>query len=130
VDPKSFRLGDFVVDPDGDRLIDPETGARVRVEPKTMAVLLALAARDGRVVSCDDLIRHVWDGRPMGENPVYKSIAKLRQALGDTADPPRYVETIPRKGYRLVISPGPLEHSEAPVRPVAAAAVAASVPAR
>jgi len=103
--PTDFRLGDFVVQPATDRLTRGDL--RVELEPKTMAVLLALAARPGEVVGSDELIRDVWHGRPMGDNPVYKSIAKLRRALEDEAEEPRYIETIPRKGYRLIEKPQP-----------------------
>lgn len=101
--PTDFRLGDFVVQPATDRLTRGDL--RVELEPKTMAVLLALAARPGDVVSSDELIRDIWHDRAMGDNPVYKSVAKLRRALDDEADEPRYIETIPRKGYRLLVKP-------------------------
>ncbi len=104
--PTDFRLGDFVVRPATDRLTRGDL--RVELEPKTMAVLLALAARPGEVVSSDELIRDIWHDRAMGDNPVYKSVAKLRRALDDEADEPRYIETIPRKGYRLLMKPQPL----------------------
>jgi tetratricopeptide (TPR) repeat protein len=52
----------------------------------------------------------------MGDNPVYKAVAKLRRALGDEAGEPRYIETIPRKGYRLLLRPEPLLPSPAAVR--------------
>ena len=112
--PTDFRLGDFVVQPATDRLTRGDL--RVELEPKTMAVLLALAARPGEVVSSEELIRDIWHDRAMGDNPVYKSVAKLRRALDDEADEPRYIETIPRKGYRLLMKPQPLAESlpEAP----------------
>jgi DNA-binding winged helix-turn-helix (wHTH) protein/tetratricopeptide (TPR) repeat protein len=106
--PTGFRLGDFIVEPGTDRLLSVNGSARVELEPKTMAVLLALAERRGQVVSSDELIHLVWHDRPMGENPVYKAVAKLRRALRDEAGQPHYVETISRKGYRLLIEPQPL----------------------
>src|SRR5262245_37955197 len=104
--PTGFRLGDYVVEPAADRLARGDL--RVELEPKTMAVLVALAARAGEVVGSDELIRDIWHDRPMGDNPVYKAIAKLRRALDDEADEPRYIETIPRKGYRLIVKPEPV----------------------
>lgn len=131
--PTDFRLGDFVVQPATDRLTRGDL--RVELEPKTMAVLLALAARPGEVLGSDELIRDVWHGRPMGDNPVYKSIAKLRRALDDEAEEPRYIETIPRKGYRLIAKPRPVVAPSPEARPswrrtwlgVAAAAVLALI---
>ena len=98
-----FRLGEFLVQPAADRITRDDR--RIDLEPKTMAVLLALAARPGDVISSDELIHDVWQDRPLGDNPVYKAIAKLRRALDDEAGESRYIETIPRKGYRLLMSP-------------------------
>ena len=86
---------------DPDRLSIERDGERVTVEPKTMAVLLALAARPGEVLSADELIESVWEGRALGDNPVYGAIAKLRRAMDDDAREPRYIETVARRGYRL-----------------------------
>jgi DNA-binding winged helix-turn-helix (wHTH) protein len=100
-----FRLGDFIVQPAADRLVGQARGQRIDLEPKTMAVLLALAERSGQVVSSHELIRLVWHDRPMGDNPVYKAIARLHRVLEDEAGEPRFIETIPRKGYRLLVTP-------------------------
>jgi len=106
--PMGFRLGNFIVEPGTDRLAAVDGSGRTDLEPKTMAVLLALAEQPGRVVSSEELIHAVWHDRPMGENPVYKSIAKLRRALHDEVGESHYIETIPRKGYRLLVEPQPL----------------------
>ncbi len=135
--PKAFRLGDFIVEPGADRLIHVASGARHELEPKTMAVLMLLAQRYGEVVSSGELIRDVWRDRPMGDNPVYKAVNKLRHALDDGAAEPRYIETIPRKGYRLLIEPewldrpahesdGPVPGQNEPVAPESAAVATGS----
>ena len=113
-----FRLGEYVVQPDADRLLGSGDSARIDLEPKTMAVLLVLAERCGEVVSSDEMIRLVWRNRPMGENPVYKAVARLRRAFADEADRPRYIETIPRKGYRLLLAPQPLQSAPPAAKPV------------
>lgn len=122
--PKVFRLGDYIVEPAADRLVrdGSDTDSGQVLEPKTMAVLLALAQRSGEVVSSQQLIHEVWRDRPMGDNPVYKAVTKLRHALGDDASRPRYIETIPRKGYRLLIAPDPVEESHPPRSPSPTAA--------
>ena len=97
---RAFRLGDWIVEPDANRL---SSGHLVRhLEPKTMEVLLELCEQAGEVVSADTLIDSVWGGRPLGDNPVYKSIAKLRRALDDDPSAPRYILTVPKRGYRLI----------------------------
>lgn len=96
----AFRLGSWVVEPDSNRL-KSDLGD-VIIEPKSMALLVHLAERRGEVVSADELITTIWDGRAMGDNPVYKTVAKLRKALGEGGNGSKYIETISKKGYRLV----------------------------
>ena len=103
----SFRLGDWLVEPDLNRLT--RNAESLLLEPKSMDVLVYLSERPGEVVSADEIIGAVWQGRPMGDNPVYKSVAKLRRSLGDDAGEPRYIATVAKKGYRLVADVSPYE---------------------
>lgn len=73
-----------------------------RLEPRAARVLEMLCDADGAVVSHDELIRDVWNGRTLSENSVAVVIGQLRKALGDDAREPRLIETIPKRGYRLV----------------------------
>ncbi|MEZ5463536.1 winged helix-turn-helix domain-containing protein [Dokdonella sp.] len=102
-----FRVGSCLVLPDQDLIVG--ASGKCSVEPKAMAVLVHLARQPDRVVSADELIDHVWLGRPMGDNPVYRCIAQLRRALGDDPRSPRYVLTVPTKGYRLIAPIAPLD---------------------
>ncbi len=99
----TFSIGKWLVEPDLNRLSAGED--TVHVQPRTMDVLVYLADRSGEVVSADDMIRDVWRSRPMGDNPVYKAIAQLRRALGDETGKPRFIATVPKKGYRLIAAP-------------------------
>ncbi len=67
-----------------------------------MEVLVYLASRAGQVVSADELIDAVWDGRVVGGGAIYQSINQLRQALGDERGDGAYIQTIRKRGYRLV----------------------------
>ncbi len=96
----AFRLSTWLVEPDLGRI--SADGVERVVEPKAMEVLVHLATRAGEVTSSDELIDAVWCGRPMGDNPVHKCISQLRSALGDDARRPRYIGTIPKRGYRLL----------------------------
>lgn len=118
----AFRVGEWIVQPTLNSLT-PAAAARQpgsqtlkpqSLEPKTMELLLYLCARQGQVVGADELIRAVWGGRPMGDNPVYKSVAKLRRALGDDAARPRYIATVAKRGYRLLAMVEPLSVDELP----------------
>lgn len=97
----AFKLGPWLVEPNLNRVSGADGEAVL--ESKAMELLVYLAQRQGEVASTQEIIDAVWGGRAMGDNPVYKSVAKLRKALGDSAETPRYIETIMKKGYRLVI---------------------------
>ena len=70
-----------------------------------MAVLVELAAAKGAVVSKDALIDSVWNGSIISDHSVANAISDLRRALGDDTRNPRYIETIPKRGYRLLAQP-------------------------
>jgi DNA-binding winged helix-turn-helix (wHTH) protein len=67
-----------------------------------MDLLAFLASNSGRVVSKDEIIDAVWQGRFIADATLTRSIADLRRALGDDQQPHQYIETIPKRGYRLV----------------------------
>ena len=98
--PARLILGDWIVDVATQRLQRGE--ALVALEPRPLAVLLTLCRRPGIVLSAEDLLDACWPGEAMSDNPVHKVIAGLRRALGDSAGEPRYIETIRKKGYRLI----------------------------
>jgi len=105
---RGFELGPWKVLPDRGLLRDGER--EEHLEPKPMDVLVVLAARQGEVLSKDDLNDAVWDGRAQGDEPLQRAIAQLREKLGDDARSPTYIETITRRGYRLkatVVLPQP-----------------------
>jgi transcriptional activator of cad operon len=104
-------IGEWRVDPRADEIA---SGDRViKLEPLRMRLLMALARRPGEVVLSQELLDSVWEGVVVTPGSLYQSVAQLRQVLGDSAAEPRYIATVPRKGYRLV----------APVRPLPAAAL-------
>lgn len=84
-----------------------------RVEPKTMQVLLALVRQAGEVVTRENLESEVWAGRVVSHDALTNSIAKLRRALGDDRRRPRFIETIPKHGYRLIPQPARLRAAAA-----------------
>src|SRR5262249_20624874 len=95
------RFGVFEVDPDEREL--RRSGLRVRLQEQPLQVLLALLEHPGEVVNREDLVRRLWaDGTFVDyERGLNAAVNRLRQALSDCADVPRYVETIPRRGYRF-----------------------------
>jgi len=95
-----IRVGDWVVVPNADRI--QRQDQELRLEPQVMAVLMILADRAGQVVSRDELEAQAWRGRVVGYDALASTIIKLRKALGDDARQPRYIETVSKKGYRLI----------------------------
>ncbi|MEA9491047.1 nSTAND1 domain-containing NTPase [Xanthomonas campestris] len=95
-----FRLGPLLVEPERLTLIGD--GENITLEPRMMEVLVALAERAGEVISAEQLLIDVWHGSFYGDNPVHKTIAQLRRKLGDDSRQPRFIETIRKRGYRLL----------------------------
>ena len=94
-----FRLGDWLVDPASCHLTRDE---RRTLEPRVMELLELLVSREGRVVSKAEILDRVWSGRFVVESVLTRAVSLLRRALGDSAREPVYIETIPRRGYRLI----------------------------
>jgi DNA-binding winged helix-turn-helix (wHTH) protein/TolB-like protein/tetratricopeptide (TPR) repeat protein len=96
---RGFTVGDWDVLPAQGLLRRGDE--EVRPEPKVFGVLVALAKRDGNVVSQDELIDEVWEGRAFGNEPIQRCIALLRKHFDDHR-PFKYIENLPRRGYRLL----------------------------
>lgn len=97
---RPFRVGEWLVEPAIDEI--SRSAERIKVEPRTMAVLVLLAERAPDVLSQEEIERTVWSGTVVTPHSVYQSVAQLRRLLGDEPKNPRYIATVPRKGYRLV----------------------------
>ena len=95
-----FRVGDWLVEPGLNRI--SRGGSAVQLESKAMDVLVVFARRAGAVVSHAELQDVVWQTEFVSYNTVVGRIYELREALGDDAKNPHYVETIPKRGYRLI----------------------------
>ena len=100
-----WRIGEWRVDPDLDVL--SREGQTIRVEPRTMRLLLYLAAHPGRVVDVQHLLDEVWPNVVVTQSSVYQAVAQLRQVLGDDSEHPSYIENLPRRGYRLIAPVAP-----------------------
>jgi DNA-binding winged helix-turn-helix (wHTH) protein len=89
-------------------------GERRPLRLKSMEVLLLLASRPGATVTRAEFLQTIWGDRYVEEANLTRCIAEVRAALGDDARAPQYVETVPRRGYRLIAPTG--EHATARVR--------------
>jgi DNA-binding winged helix-turn-helix (wHTH) protein len=108
----------WVLDPDSGDL--ERAGTRIRLQEQPLQVLRELIDSRGGVVTREQLISKLW---PKGivdfDTGLNTAIRKLRVALGDTADTPRYIETLPRRGYRFIaaLEPDPAREPEPEAQP-------------
>ena len=91
-------------------------GDVVRLEPKAAAMLGLLARRAGEPVSRQELLDTVWAGVVVSDDALTQVVIKLRKALGDSPRDPKYIETIPKRGYRLVAPVGLVGRDTPPAR--------------
>ncbi|MCP5119632.1 MAG: transcriptional regulator, partial [bacterium] len=100
--PSPIRFGPFEVNLAAGEL--RKAGTRIKLQDQPFRILTILLSRPGEVVTREELREKLWpDGTFVEfEHSLNTSINKLRRALNDSADTPRYIETVPRRGYRFV----------------------------
>lgn len=97
---QKFRIGQWLIEPQLNSISG--SGRSVHLEPKVMEVLLCLADRPGKVVSKQDLISSVWSDAFVTDDVLTRAISELRRVLEDDPKQPQFIETIPKRGYRLI----------------------------
>ena len=116
--PRFIRFGVFEVDTHSGEL--RKAGMRVRLQGQPLQVLVILLERGGEVVTREEVRSRIWPSQSFGDtdHALNKAIARIREALDDSADTPRYIETLPRHGYRFIgaLHQGP---SEQPIQETA-----------
>ncbi len=106
---KVVRFGVFEVDLRTAEL--RKQGIRIRLPSQSFQVLEALLLRPGELVSREELKQKLWPSDTFGdfEHGLNAAVNRVREALGDSSDNPRFVETLPRRGYRFI---APVDHIE------------------
>lgn len=115
----AFRLGEWLVVP-SQNLVTLD-GVATHLRPKVMDVLVVLAASGSEVVANEAILEAVWGKRFLARSALSGAVCELRKVLGDDTQQPRYIETVAKRGYRLVALVAPAED--------VAAALPASLPA-
>lgn len=100
--PHRVRFGELEVDLQSGDLY--RQGIKIRLRPQLVVVLTALLEHAGEVMTREELQGRLWPGETVVDFEVDLNtlIARLREALGDSAEHPRYIETLPKRGYRLL----------------------------
>ena len=127
--PRAIRFGVFEIDVRSGEL--RKQGRKVRLEGQPVQVLICLLENPGELVTREELHRRLWpaDTYVNFEHGLNAAVKRLRRALNDSADNPRFVETLPRRGYRFLapiqaIDAGedvPIVHESPPAEPLPAA---------
>lgn len=119
IDPRSgvetFVLEGWTIDPQRHSATDGEIS--VHLEPKAMAVLVCLVEHAGRVVSRQTIIDRVWATEFISDSTLTRTVADIRRALGDDPRSPRFIETIPKNGYRLMPEVQGFDAPQSPTAP-------------
>ncbi|MGA3089587.1 MAG: winged helix-turn-helix domain-containing protein [Terriglobales bacterium] len=100
-----LRIGDWCVDRSSGQV--SRDGKTVRLEERSMRLLLCLAEHAGGVVSVEELLNQVWPEVTVTQDSVYQAVTTLRRVLGDDPKQPAYIATVPRLGYRMVARVSP-----------------------
>src|SRR5215216_2650137 len=95
-----YRFADFCFDADQNVLLRDHT--EVALTPKTRALLRVLIENHGRIVEKEELLKALWGDSFVEEGNLKFTANQLRKALADDAQNPRYIETVPRRGYRFI----------------------------
>jgi DNA-binding winged helix-turn-helix (wHTH) protein/tetratricopeptide (TPR) repeat protein len=116
-----FVFGPFRLERDSYRLLRDDVP--VSIGPKAIDLLFLFASRPSTLITKDDILQALWPGIAVTDNAITQVVSDLRQALGDNPASPRYVQTVPRRGYRFVAAV-----VQAPGAPSAGDAVSAGPP--
>lgn len=110
-----FRVGEYLVEPQLQRI--SKADAAMRVEPKVMETLVCMAEHPRQTVTKQQFSEAVWRGTIVTDDAILRCISELRKIFEDDHTEPRYIETIRKKGYRLI---APISMAPPPVPPLTA----------
>ncbi len=112
MDSAKFRFERFTLDP-GDRQLKRDD-VSVELNARYLDALALLVLEAGKLVSKDRFLEEVWRGVPVTDEALTQCIKTLRSRLGDDAANPRFIETVPKHGYRFIAPVEPIDHEHRP----------------
>src|SRR2546423_5361180 len=112
-----YRFDDVLVDGENFRV---QKGGETRLlGPRAFDLLVYLIAQRGRVIDKQELFNQIWKETFVTDNALTKAVKEIRRALGDEADAPRYIETVPKRGYRFIAEVSEAARAESVPAPLA-----------
>ncbi|MEM7363370.1 MAG: tetratricopeptide repeat protein [Pseudomonadota bacterium] len=99
--PTRYRVGTFKVDTETNKVTDP-SGTEHHVRPQSIAVLSCLLDAAPRLQSANEIINTLWPRQQIDDSVIHRRISELRKLFGDSSRSSSYIETVPRKGYRII----------------------------
>jgi TolB-like protein/DNA-binding winged helix-turn-helix (wHTH) protein/Tfp pilus assembly protein PilF len=111
----AYRFGEYELDTATGEL--KTAAAKIQLQDQPLRVLVALLEHPGELVTREQLVARVWPPQTFVDydRSLNKAVNKLREALGDSAEQPRFIETLPRKGYRFIAEVGTTATGEQPI---------------
>lgn len=97
-----IKFGEYVLDVKQSRLLNASNNCEITIEPRTFELLQLFIERPNAVISRQDILEQLWAGSIVTDNAINKLVGNLRKLLGDDAKKPNYIQTVPKRGYRLV----------------------------
>ncbi|WP_448566472.1 winged helix-turn-helix domain-containing protein [Thalassotalea ganghwensis] len=97
-----IKFGEYILDVEHSRLLNSSDKSEILIEPKIFELLLLFIERPNAVISRQDILELLWAGTIVTDNAINKLIGNLRKLLADDAKKPNYIQTVPKRGYRLV----------------------------
>ncbi|ASP47054.1 winged helix-turn-helix domain-containing protein [Cognaticolwellia beringensis] len=104
-----IKFGEYILDVEHSRLLNASGNSEIFIEPKIFELLLLFIERPNAVISRQDMLDQLWAGSVVTDNAINKLIGNLRKLLADDAKKPNYIQTVPKRGYRLVCNVETLE---------------------
>ncbi|MEP2650609.1 MAG: winged helix-turn-helix domain-containing protein [Paraglaciecola sp.] len=96
------QFGSFILDPDQSRLLHKGSKVEVEIDHKVFELLSLFVQQPNTIMSRQTILDNLWAGSIVTDNAINKLIANLRKVLGDEAKKPQYIQTVPKRGYRLI----------------------------
>lgn len=107
-----IKFGEYLLDIEHSRLLNASDNSEIPIEPKIFELLRLFVERPNIVISRQDILEQLWANSVVTDNAINKSIGNLRKLLDDDPKKPNYIQTVPKRGYRLVCSIESLKKAE------------------